>query len=82
MPAFEADLNDEQVAAITNYVMARFGNPAVQTSENDVKVLRSGGPSPLIQRVMPWVYVGVVAFGLIVVAIVFIGVRRRKRVRR
>jgi len=41
MPAFAAQLNDAQIAALTNYVTTQFGNPAAQrVSEKDVARLR------------------------------------------
>lgn len=40
MPAFAADLNDAQIAALTNYVTAHFGNPAAKVTEKDVAKLR------------------------------------------
>jgi mono/diheme cytochrome c family protein len=42
MPAFGDELNDEQVAAITNYVTQRFGNPRATVSAVDVAKLRMG----------------------------------------
>ncbi|WP_199540668.1 c-type cytochrome [Paraburkholderia kururiensis] len=40
MPAFAADLNDAQIAALANYVTAHFGNPAAKVTEKDVAKLR------------------------------------------
>ena len=41
MPAFAAELNDAQIAALTNYVTTQFGNPAAaRVSEKDVARLR------------------------------------------
>jgi mono/diheme cytochrome c family protein len=40
MPAFRYDLNDAQIAALTNYVTAQFGNPAAKVTEQDVAKLR------------------------------------------
>jgi mono/diheme cytochrome c family protein len=41
MPAFAAQLNDAQIAALTNYVTTQFGNPAAtRVSDKDVAKLR------------------------------------------
>jgi mono/diheme cytochrome c family protein len=40
MPAFAAVLSDAQIAALTNYLTAQFGNPAVKTSADKVGKLR------------------------------------------
>jgi mono/diheme cytochrome c family protein len=41
MPAFATQLNDAQVAALTNYVTTQFGNPAAaRVSDKDVAKLR------------------------------------------
>ncbi len=49
MIGFSAELNDRQIAAVTNYVMQDFGHSKVQTSADRVQELRAGGaPSPLM----------------------------------
>ncbi|MDB5992226.1 MAG: cytochrome c family protein [Herbaspirillum sp.] len=40
MPAFAAVLSDAQIAALSNYITAQFGNPAVITSAEQVAKLR------------------------------------------
>ncbi|ARO15918.1 D-sorbitol dehydrogenase (acceptor) (plasmid) [Ketogulonicigenium robustum] len=40
MPAYAADMNDEQIAAVANYVFARFGNPDLSVTGDDVALLR------------------------------------------
>jgi mono/diheme cytochrome c family protein len=71
MPRFDGEsyvqsLTDEQIAAISNYVLKTFGNGKVSVTVDHVKVLRAGGtPSPIIAYAglaMP----ALVAAGLIV----------------
>ncbi len=40
MPGFERDLNDQQVAALANYVTGQFGNPRARISADEVGRLR------------------------------------------
>lgn len=40
MPAFGNELSNAQIAALTNYLTARFGNPAIKVNENDIAKLR------------------------------------------
>jgi len=55
MPALGGDLNDQQIAAIANYSLQRFGNPALNVSEQEVAQLRRGGDVPLLVTAMPYV---------------------------
>jgi mono/diheme cytochrome c family protein len=41
MPAFADQLNDEQIAAISNYVTKTFGNPQSTTTGAQVAKLRA-----------------------------------------
>jgi mono/diheme cytochrome c family protein len=40
MPAFGSAYSDEEIAAVTNYVTARFGSKGSQITEQDVAALR------------------------------------------
>jgi len=40
MPAFGSAYSDEEIAAVANYVTARFGGKASQITEQDVAALR------------------------------------------
>ncbi|MDE1157187.1 MAG: cytochrome c [Neorhizobium sp.] len=58
MPSFSkgsyvAELNDKEVADISNYVLTKFGNPDAHVSLEDVATARKGGPVPLIARLQP-----------------------------
>jgi len=59
MPGFGADslvtsLSDDEIAALSNYTLQRFGNPAAHVSTADVAMVRDGGPPPLLGRVSAW----------------------------
>ncbi|MBB4867894.1 mono/diheme cytochrome c family protein [Pseudomonas nitritireducens] len=54
MPAFADQLDDGQVAALSNYVLQRFGNPALQVSAAQVGELRAGGAPSLLLRALPY----------------------------
>lgn len=41
MPAFASELDDEQIAALANYVTKRFGNPRTAITANRVAALRA-----------------------------------------
>ncbi|WJF92165.1 cytochrome c [Paraburkholderia bonniea] len=41
MPAFGAQLNNEQIAALTNYVTKQFGNPQATITADQVQALRA-----------------------------------------
>lgn len=73
MPAFARELNDAQVAAVSNYVLTRFGNHALKVSAGDVAQLRAGGPVPLLVRSVPWL------LALAAAVILLVGLRIRKR---
>lgn len=78
MIGFAGELNDHQVAAVTNYVMQDIGHSKVQITEERVKSLRAGGdasPLMLVSRL------GMAAAGIIVV-IGLIWLRFRKRDKR
>lgn len=74
MPGFAHELNDAQVAAITNYVQASFGQGATLDAAR-VKALRQGGAvSPLLMLARAGMVAGVLALiGLLVLW------RRRRR---
>jgi mono/diheme cytochrome c family protein len=77
MPAFGDKLNDQQAAALVNYLFTTYGDPKVQTTPERVKTLRQGGePSPLLAIVKG----GMIAVVLLVLIIVWlVGRARRKR---
>lgn len=78
MPAFGAELNNEQIAAVSNYVLEHFGNSAVSVSAQQVQQLRQGGPAPLLIKAMPYL----LGAGMLVALLVVWGVLRWWRRRR
>ncbi|WP_058960989.1 cytochrome c [Type-E symbiont of Plautia stali] len=77
MIGFAGQLNDHQIAALTNYVMQDIGHSKVQISEERVKSLRAGGdasPLMLVSRI------GMAAAGFIVLLGLFwLGFRRKNK---
>lgn len=86
MPRFDGQsyvsaLSDEQIAAISNYVLAQYGNGASRVSGRDVAIARQGGPRPLLAKVQPfivWTLIGV-AILVVVLAALLLTRRRRRR---
>ncbi|MXP55144.1 c-type cytochrome [Pantoea sp. Seng] len=78
MIGFAGELNDHQVAAVTNYVMQDIGYSKVQITEERVKSLRAGGDASHLMLVSR---LGMAAAGIIVV-IGLIWLRFRKRDKR
>ncbi|MET0519662.1 MAG: cytochrome c [Burkholderiaceae bacterium] len=87
MPAFgdEASftdrLSDQEIADLSNYVLAQYGNPAVKVSAADVGVARAGGAKPLLARLQPLLLPGLL---VLLIALLALGMRalRRQRAQR
>ncbi len=77
MIGFAGELNDHQIAAVTNYVMHDIGHRQVDISEDRVKSLRAGGdasPLMLISRV------GMAAAGIaVVLGLIWLRLRRKAK---
>lgn len=81
MPAFGHQLDDAQIASVTNFIFARFGNSDVSVTADDVTLLRQGGEPPLLVRLMPWLMALGGLFAVLVVGgIVWLVRRRRGRI--
>lgn len=85
MPSFGEDsyvqpLKDDQIAAIANYVLAQYGNADVTVTPDDVAVVRSGGPVPLLVRARPLMLAAPVVVVLLIVFGIMIRRRRARRV--
>ncbi len=84
MPGFGPDayptesLTDQEIADVSNYVFATFGNPAVKVTADQVTELRNGGPKPLIVRLAPYTPYATVA-GVILFLLVIWGALRLTR---
>lgn len=79
MPALGDDLNDQQVAAIANYSLQRFGNPLLSVDEQTVAKWRRGGDAPLLVTAMPYVMWG---GGLLLLVLIVWGLLVRSKRRR
>ncbi|WP_235591874.1 hypothetical protein [Pseudomonas syringae] len=47
-------MSNEQIAAVSNFVLERFGNQAVSVTAKKVQELRQGDPAPLLIKAMPY----------------------------
>ena len=85
MPGFGPDafytdrLSDEDIADVSNYVLAQYGNPDVKVTPGDVKLIREGGPKPLIAKLAPFAAPAMVAGVVILIALIIWLVHRRRR---
>jgi fructose 5-dehydrogenase cytochrome subunit len=77
MPGFADELNDEQVAKLTNFVMQQYGNADVQVTAEHVATLRSGGANPSA-ALLPAGIIGAVVLLLLLVALVRLPARRKR----
>jgi formaldehyde-activating enzyme involved in methanogenesis len=75
--SFVDPLSDEEIAAVSNYVLGRYGNPAAQVSANDVKVARAGGAKPLLAVIQPYILPAMLA-GLLLLAVFVVRYPRRR----
>ena len=83
MPRFDQTsyvgaLSDEQIASISNYVLAEYGNARVQVSTDDVAQARRGGATPLLAKVQPFM-VWVMALVVVLVLVLIVLLLRRRR---
>ncbi|TQI81172.1 D-sorbitol dehydrogenase (acceptor) [Serratia fonticola] len=70
MPAFSDQLNNAQIASVSNYVRSRFAGIEDQSSALDVQVLRDGGTPPFIMQYIN----GLIAAGTLVIAVLLGGI--------
>ncbi|MNP62622.1 Fructose dehydrogenase cytochrome subunit precursor [compost metagenome] len=54
MPAFSEQLNNAQIASVSNYVRSRFAGIDDKVTAQDVQTLRDGGEPPFIMRYINW----------------------------
>jgi mono/diheme cytochrome c family protein len=83
MPRFDSlsyvdPLTDEQIAAIANHVLIRYGNSAARVSDTDVAIARRGGPRPLLAQAQPFM---APALGVLLLLGVFSAVQWWRRTR-
>ncbi|WP_249672083.1 cytochrome c [Pseudomonas abieticivorans] len=83
MPRFDelsyvAQLDDQQVADIANYVLSNFGNAAHQVSAHDVMIARQGGEKPMLAVLQPFMLPAMIVAALIVLVLLAFFWRRRR----
>jgi D-sorbitol dehydrogenase (acceptor) len=78
MPAFAEQMNNEQIAAVSNFVLQRFGNQGVSATVQKVQALRQGGPAPLLIKAMPYLMAGGAIVGVLIVLLIVRVSRKRK----
>lgn len=79
MPAFGEEMNNDQIAAVSNYVLEHFGNQGVSVTARKVQELRNGGPAPLLIKAVPYLLGLGAVVGLLLVIAIGLWWRRRSR---
>ncbi len=85
MPGFGPDafytdhLSDQEIADVSNYVLKQYGNPDVKVTAADVKLIREGGPKPLIATLAPFAAPAIGVGILILIVLIVWLVGRSKR---
>lgn len=73
-------LNNDDVAALANYVLKYYGNPGVKVTPADVEVIRQGGPkSNLLLLARVGVVVGAVVALVVLIILLLLLLGRRQR---
>lgn len=68
-------LSDQQIADVSNYVLASFGQAAAKVTQEEVALARAGGPQPAIIKLAQ---IGVPA-GIVVLLLLIVFIVARKR---
>jgi len=76
--SYVGQLDDQQIADISNYVLKNYGNAAIQVNAHDVAVLRAGGPVTLLAKLQPYMVPAMVAGVVILLLLIFWLGRKRK----
>ncbi|MGC6386354.1 cytochrome c [Ewingella sp. S1.OA.A_B6] len=76
--SYVGQLDDQQIADISNYVLKHYGNAAIQVDAHDVAVLRAGGPVTLLAKLQPYMAPAMVAGVVILLVLIFWLGRKRK----
>jgi mono/diheme cytochrome c family protein len=69
-------LSNEDVAALSNYVLKYYGNASVKVTKDDVEVIRQGGPQ---SNLLLLARIGMVAGGVLALALLSWLLTRKKR---
>ncbi|MFT8807302.1 c-type cytochrome [Gluconobacter sp.] len=72
-------LSDQDIADISNYVEQHFGNPNVKVTPDDVKLIRSGGPKPLIAQLGAFTVPAMIGAALILAAAILFFIRLSRK---
>lgn len=72
-------LSDQEIADLSNYVLAQYGGSSVRVDAAQVRVARAGGPKPLIVQAQPVVLPAIVLLAVLVLLAVVLVLRRRAR---
>jgi len=70
-------LSDQDVADVSNYVFAHYGNPKLHVTADDVATIRQGGPVAPIARLGTLAVPGLVAAVIVILGAIIWIVRRR-----
>ena len=76
--SFTERLSDDQIAAVSNYVLTRYGNPDVKVTAAQVATQRAGGTRPLLARLQPFMLPGMALALLILIVLIALAARRRR----
>lgn len=64
------ELSNDDVAAISNYVLQQYGNPALEVTSADVAKARGGGEKPRLARIQPFIIWIMLAIAVLLAALV------------
>ncbi|GBR47418.1 c-type cytochrome [Neokomagataea thailandica] len=76
--SYAEHLSDADVAAVSNYVLSRFGNSNAMLTEDDVTRIRHGGAKPLIAEIGPYITPALLVAGGFMVAVIGVFLRKRR----
>jgi mono/diheme cytochrome c family protein len=74
-------LSDRDIADVSNYVLANYGNSAVKVTPADVARIRDGGEKPMIVALAPLAVPAAIMVAAIIVAVIVLMMLRRRRSR-
>ena len=78
--AFTDRLSDQEIAELSNYVLAQYGGSALRVDAEQVRVARAGGEKPLLAKAQPFMLPALMVLALLVlVGLVALVLRRRAR---
>ena len=79
MPGFAHELSDKQMASLGNYLLASYGNPEAQVTEQQVAQLRNPAAAAGDSSLVTMARFGIAVVVIVILAIIaFLATRRRK----